>query len=62
MLTNVQEYVEISHNVKSEFMPPRLNSLSGNSTNIFRLKISFLCQMVRSKNQKVKNGLKLNDM
>ena len=52
----------MSHNVKSDFMPPCLNSLSGNSANSFRLKVSFLCHMFRSKSKKVKNGLKLNVM
>ena len=43
-------------------MPPCLNSLSGNSVKSFRLKVSFFCQMFRSKSKKVKNGLKLNIM
>ena len=43
-------------------MPHCQNSLSGNSVDSFRLKVSFFCQMFRSKNKKVKNGLKLNVM
>ena len=43
-------------------MPPCLNSLSGNSANSFRLKVSSFCQMFRSESKKVKNGLKLNVM
>ena len=46
----------------SDFMPPCLNSLSDNSAISFRLKVSFFCQMFRSKSKKVKNGLKLNVM
>ena len=51
-----------SNNVKSGFMPPWLNSLSGFSANSFRLKVSFFWQMFRFKSKKVKNGLKLNVM
>ena len=43
-------------------MPPCFNSLSGNSVNNVRLKISFVCPMFKSKSKKVKNGLKLNVM
>ena len=60
MLKNVHKYDDISHDVKSDFMPPCLNSLSGNSANSFRLKVSIFCQMFRSKSKK--NDLKLNVM
>ena len=65
MLTNVYEYdeinqVDISHNVKSNFMLPCLNSLSGNRENIFLLKVLFFHQMCRPKSEKVKTGLKPN--
>ena len=56
------QQVDISHNVKSDFMPPCCNSLSGNCGNSFGLNVSFFCQIFRSKSKKVKNGLKLNAM
>ena len=43
-------------------MPPCLNSFSGNSADSLRLKVSFFCQMFRSKSKKVKNGFKPNVM
>ena len=54
MLTYVYEHVDISHNVKSDFKSPCLNSVSG---------ISFFCQMnqnqmnqnLKSKSEKVKS-------
>ena len=54
--------IEISLNVKSDFIPLCLNSLSGNNAISFRLKVSLFCQMFRSKSKKVKNGIKLNVM
>ena len=64
MLTNVHEYDDITrltfHVMLSLILfPPCLNSLSGNSANNFRLKVSVFCQMFRSKSKKLKNGLKL---
>ena len=56
MLTNVPEQVDISHNVKSDFKSPYLNSLSGNSASSVLLKIIFFCNMFRYKSKRVKTG------
>ena len=60
MLTNVDESVDISHNVKSDFKSPCLKSLSGNSANIFLIKVSFSISCLNLKAKKVKPHLKLN--
>ena len=62
MLTNVHESDDIDRLTFHIFMSPCQNSLFDNSVNSFRLKVSFFCQMFRSKSKKVENGLKLNVM
>ena len=51
MLTDVPEQVDISHNVKSDFKSPYLNSLSGNSASSVLLKINFsvICLDIKAK-------------
>ena len=54
------EYNEINRLTVSHNVSAILSSLSGNSANIFLLKVLRFHQMFRSKSPKVKNGLKLN--
>ena len=61
MLTNVHEYDDINR-LKFHIMLSLIYSLYGYSANSFRQKVSFFCQMFRSKIMNVKNGLKLNAM